>query len=588
MKSRELIKKYFDFFASKDHAIIPSAPLVPENDPTVLFTTAGMHPLVPYLLGETHPKGNRLVDVQLCVRTVDIDEVGDSSHHTFFEMLGNWSLGDYWKEESISWSYEFLTKDLGLEGDKLWVTCFEGDKDAPKDTESAEVWEKLGIPKSKIYFLNKVENWWGPSGLTGPCGPDTEIFYDITGKPCGKTCAPGDNCGRFFEIWNNVFMQYNKTEAGEFEPLPQKNVDTGMGVDRTTAVLSGLKDDYKVDDLWGNIISKTEDVTKTSYDKQPKPIRIIADHARASVFIAAEGVTPSNKEHGYVLRRLIRRAVRHAKQLGIESAFMGDIADVVIDVFKDDYSHVKDSKKNIIETITQEETKFMTTLSKGLREIEKIDTLDGKSAFFLYETYGFPVELTEEIAKDRGQKVDKKVFEKEFEKHKELSRTASSGKFKGGLADNSEEVTKLHTTTHLLHKALRLVLGDNVSQKGSNITSERLRFDFSHPNKLTDEEISKVEEIINDQVEKDLPVQFEVKKYEEAINEGALAFFGERYPDEVKVYTIGKGNWFSKEVCGGPHVSSTGEIGRVRIKKQEKIGADLMRVYAIVEPARDE
>ena len=588
MSSRELIKKYFDFFASKDHAIIPSAPLVPENDPTVLFTTAGMHPLVPYLLGETHPKGNRLVDVQLCVRTVDIDEVGDSSHHTFFEMLGNWSLGDYWKEESISWSYEFLTKDLGLEGDKLWVTCFEGDKDAPKDTESAEVWEKLGIPKSKIYFLNKVENWWGPSGLTGPCGPDTEIFYDITGKPCGKTCAPGDNCGRFFEIWNNVFMQYNKTEAGEFEPLPQKNVDTGMGVDRTTAVLSGLKDDYKVDDLWGNIISKTEDVTKTSYDKQPKPIRIIADHARASVFIAAEGVTPSNKEHGYVLRRLIRRAVRHAKQLGIESAFMGDIADVVIDVFKDDYSHVKDSKKNIIETITQEETKFMTTLSKGLREIEKIDTLDGKSAFFLYETYGFPVELTEEIAKDRGQKVDKKVFEKEFEKHKELSRTASSGKFKGGLADNSEEVTKLHTTTHLLHKALRLVLGDNVSQKGSNITSERLRFDFSHPNKLTDEEISKVEEIINDQVEKDLPVQFEVKEYEEAINEGALAFFGERYPDEVKVYTIGKGNWFSKEVCGGPHVSSTGEIGRVRIKKQEKIGADLMRVYAIVEPARDE
>ena len=352
--------------------------------------------------------------------------------------------------------------------------------------------------------------------------------------------------------------------------------------------MNGFDDNYKVDDLWKDIIAKTEDITKTSYDKESKSIRIIADHARASVFIAAEGVTPSNKEHGYVLRRLIRRAVRHAKQLGVEGAFMGDIGSVVIDVFKDDYSHIKDNKESIVETITQEETKFMTTLSRGLKEIEKIDTLNGKSAFFLYETYGFPVELTEEIAKDRGQKVDKKVFESEFEKHKELSRTASSGKFKGGLADNSEEVTKLHTTTHLLHKALRLVLGDNVSQKGSNITAERLRFDFSYPNKLTDEEVLKVEEIINEQIEKNLSVEFEVKKYEDAISDGALAFFGERYPDDVKVYTIGRQDWFSKEVCGGPHVSSTGEIGRVRIKKQEKIGANLMRVYAMVEPAHDE
>lgn len=588
MRSRELIKKYFEFFEKKGHVVIPSAPLVPENDPTVLFTTAGMHPLVPYLLGEEHPKGNRLVDVQLCVRTIDIDEVGDSSHNTFFEMLGNWSLGDYWKEESISWSYEFLTKDLGLDSEKLWVTCFEGDKDAPKDNESAEAWKKLGIPKSKIFFLNKEENWWGPAGLTGPCGPDTEIFYDITGEPCSKDCRPGDNCGRFFEIWNNVFMQYNKTREGEYQSLPQQNVDTGMGVERTTAVLNGLDDNYKVEDLWGKIISKTEDISKTSYDKEPKSMRIIADHVRASVFIAAEGVIPANKEHGYVLRRLIRRAVRHAKQLGVEKAFMGDISEVVIDVFKDEYSHIKGNKEKIIETISQEETKFMTTLSKGLREIEKIDKLDGKNAFFLYETYGFPVELTQELAKERGQKVDKSVFEEEFDKHKELSRTASGGKFKGGLADNSEEVTKLHTTTHLLHKALRMVLGEDVSQKGSNITAERLRFDFSYAKKLTEKETKSVEEIINEQIEKDLPVKFEVMKYEDAINDGALAFFGGRYPDEVKVYTIGEKDWFSKEVCGGPHVSSTGEIGRVRIKKQEKIGANLMRIYAIVEPARDE
>ena len=585
MTAKDLKQKFLNFFKEKGHEIIPSAPLVPENDPTVLFTTAGMHPLVPYLLGEPHPAGKRLASLQKSFRTVDIDEVGDTSHHTFFEMLGNWSLGDYWKKEAIEWSYEFLVNVLSLDPKRLWVACFGGDSDAPKDAESAEIWRSLGIPDSRIFFYGKKDNWWGPAGETGPCGPDTEMFYDTTGKTHGKNCKPGDNCGRFFEIWNDVFMEYYKTKEGKFEPLKQKNVDTGMGVERTTAVLSGLDDDYKVEDLWGDILSAIQAETKTKYEGNEKAHRIIADHLRAATFLISDGVVPSNKERGYVLRRLIRRAVRYGRLLGVREPFSTQILSAVIKNYKENYPDLETNIGNIQAVVKEEEEKFFTTLERGLREIDKLGKLDGKNAFFLYETYGFPLELTEEIAKEQGQKIDKGVFEKEFENHKKLSRTASSGMFKGGLADHSEEVKKLHTVTHLLHAALRKVLGEKVEQKGSNITAERLRLDFSHPKKLTESEIKKVQDLINEQVKRNLPVTFETKTLKEALDAGALAFFGEKYGERVKVYTIGdpNGEWFSKEVCGGPHVKSTGEIGRVRIKKQEKIGAGLMRIYAILE-----
>ncbi|MBU0998484.1 alanine--tRNA ligase [Patescibacteria group bacterium] len=582
MTSKDLIERYLKFFKEKGHTVIPSAPLIPENDPSVLFTTAGMHPLVPFLLGEKHPGGKRLVDNQVCLRTNDIDEVGDSSHQTFFEMLGNWSLGDYWKKESITWSYEFLIKELGIKKEKLWITCFEGDKDAHRDTESSEIWEGLGIPKDKIIFLPKEDNWWGPAGETGPCGPDTEIFYDVSEKPCGKICKPGDGCGRFFEIWNNVFMQYNKKKDGSFELLKQKNVDTGMGVDRTTAVLNGLDDNYLVKDLWREIINSIEEISQKKYTENLKAFRIIADHVRASTFVIGEGVIPSNKLQGYVLRRLIRRAIRFGKILGIHKPFLSEICESVISTYKGRYPILIKKKKEILSILIKEENKFTLSLKKGLKEIENIEKLNGKNAFYLYETYGFPLELTEEIAEEKGQKIDKKVFEEEFEKHKNLSRSASAGMFKGGLSDASEEVTKLHTATHLLHKALRIVLGEPVQQKGSNITSERLRFDFSYNQKLSDKEIKKVEVLINEQIEENLPVTFETKSLIEAKNEGALAFFGEKYGGKVKVYTVGdpKGNWYSKEVCGGPHVSSTKNIGRVKIIKQEKIGAEIVRIYA--------
>ncbi|MBU2036194.1 MAG: alanine--tRNA ligase [Patescibacteria group bacterium] len=582
MTSKDLIERYLKFFKEKGHTVIPSAPLIPENDPSVLFTTAGMHPLVPFLLGEKHPGGKRLVDNQVCLRTNDIDEVGDTSHQTFFEMLGNWSLGDYWKKESITWSYEFLIKELGIKKEKLWITCFEGDKDAHRDTESSEIWEGLGIPKDKIIFLPKEDNWWGPAGETGPCGPDTEIFYDVSEKPCGKICKPGDGCGRFFEIWNNVFMQYNKKKDGSFELLKQKNVDTGMGVDRTTAVLNGLDDNYLVKDLWREIINSIEEISQKKYTENLKAFRIIADHVRASTFVIGEGVIPSNKLQGYVLRRLIRRAIRFGKILGIHKPFLSEICESVISTYKGRYPILIKKKKEILSILIKEENKFTLSLKKGLKEIENIEKLNGKNAFYLYETYGFPLELTEEIAEEKGQKIDKKVFEEEFEKHKNLSRSASAGMFKGGLSDASEEVTKLHTATHLLHKALRIVLGEPVQQKGSNITSERLRFDFSYNQKLSDKEIKKVEVLINEQIEENLPVTFETKSLIEAKNEGALAFFGEKYGGKVKVYTVGdpKGNWYSKEVCGGPHVSSTKNIGRVKIIKQEKIGAEIVRIYA--------
>jgi len=584
MRASQLKKKYIKFFENHDHVLVPSTSLVPENDPSALFISAGMHPLVPYLLGGPHPEGKRLVSNQICLRTGDIDEVGDASHHTFFEMLGNWSLGDYWKSEAIEYSFEFLTKELNLDKDKIWVTCFAGDRDAPKDEESAGIWKKIGIPSKRIFFYGKKDNWWGPAGDTGPCGPDSEMFYDVTGRACGANCKPGDNCGRFIEIWNDVFMQYNKTSDGKFIPLKQKNVDTGMGVERTTAVLQGFEDVYQVEDLWGKIIASIEEVTKTTYKGNEKEHRVIADHIRASTFVLAEGIVPSNKERGYVLRRLIRRAVRFGRVLGMDKTFIKPISKAVIETFNKEYPKLKEEEKEILFFLQEEEKKFMLTLEKGLKEIEKIDKLDGKKAFFLYETYGFPLELTEEIAKEKGQDIDKGQFENQFEKHKSLSRTASSGMFKGGLADSGEEVTKLHTATHLLHASLRKVLGDHVGQKGSNITKERLRFDVSHDVKLTNDELKRVEDVINEVIKKDLPVSFETRNYKEAVDGGALAFFGEKYGEKVKVYTIGdpKGEWFSKEVCGGPHVTSTGKIGHVRIIKQKKIGSGLMRLYAEV------
>lgn len=581
MNSRQLIEKYFNYFEKRGHSLIPSSALVPENDSSVLFTTAGMHPLVPFLLGETHPEGKRLVDLQICLRTNDIDEVGDTSHHTFFEMLGNWSLGDYWKEESISWSLEFLTRELKLDQNRLWITCFGGDKDSSRDTESAQIWVNSGIAKEKIFFLPKEDNWWGPVGKTGPCGPDSEIFYDTSGKSHGSGCRPGDNCGRFFEIWNNVFMQYNKTQEGKYEPLSQKNVDTGMGVERTMAVILGVDDNYQVPDLWADILWEIEAVTKTKYEENNRAHRIIADHMRASIFIASEDIIPSNKDKGYVLRRLIRRMVRYGKSLGVSKPFLYKISQSAIKKYSDYYPRLTEKKEKILKVISEEELKFVSTFERGLREIVKIKTLDGKSAFYLFESYGFPVEITEEIARERGQNVDRERFEKEFEKHKRLSKSSSSGMFKGGLIDHSKEVTKLHTATHLLHAALRKVLGDQVVQKGSNITSERLRFDFSYDHKLTNEELTKVEDLVNKQIEKGLPVSFEIKSLTGALEEGALAFFRDKYTERVKVYTIGNsdGEWFSKEVCGGPHVQNTGEIGRVRIIKQEKLGADTLRIY---------
>ena len=592
MKARDLKDRYLNFFKKIGHSVIPSAPLVPENDPTVLFTTAGMHPLVPYLLGEPHPAGKRLVSVQKSFRTVDIDEVGDTTHHTFFEMLGNWSLGDYWKKEAIGWSYDFLVNELSLSPERIWVTCFSGDKDAPQDTVSAEIWKSLGISEKRIFFYGKKDNWWGPAGETGPCGPDSEMFYDATGKAHGPGCKPGDNCGRFFEIWNDVFMEYNKTKDGKYEPLKQKNVDTGMGVERTTAVLSGYGDDYKVEDLWADILSAIEKATKSKYEGNEKAHRVIADHLRAAIFLISDGVTPSNKERGYVLRRLVRRAVRYGRLLGVKEPFSTQISEAAIESYKNDYPDLEKNAVHIREVLNEEEVKFFSTIERGLREIEKTESLDGKSAFFLYETYGFPLELTEEIAKEQGQKINKEVFEKEFEKHKKLSRTASAGMFKGGLADASSEVIKLHTATHLLHQALRRVLGKGVEQKGSNITAERLRFDFSYPQKLTDGEMKQIEDLINQQIKNNLPVTFETKLLKEAVEEEALAFFGEKYGEKVKVYTIGpltpagrsgQQSWFSKEVCGGPHVKNTREIGHVRIKKQEKIGSGQLRIYAVID-----
>ena len=591
----ELRSKYIDFFKSKGHVEISGRSLIPENDPTVLFTTAGMHPLVPYLMGEPHPAGTRLTDVQKCVRTGDIDDVGDASHLTFFEMLGNWSLGDYFKKESIAYSFEFLTdeKYLGIPIDKLSFTVFEGNEDAPRDEESASIWESLGVSKDRIFFLPKEDNWWGPAGETGPCGPDTEIFID-TGKPaCGSNCRPGCNCGKYVEIWNNVFMQYHKNMDGSYSPLKRKCVDTGMGVERTIAMLQGKPSVYNTE-AFTSIIKSIEDISGVKYgdnEKTDTSIRIIADHVRTACFILGDPKTtlPSNIGAGYVLRRLIRRAVRHGKKLGIDGNFLSVPASAVIAQNAGFYTELKENETLILTELKAEEDKFLETLKKGEAEFEKMlpnllknpkKIIPGRMAFKLYDTYGFPIELTEELASESGLTVNREEFDEAFKKHQELSRAGSEQVFKGGLADHSEQTTAYHTATHLLHKALRMVLGDHVQQKGSNITAERLRFDFSHPEPMTEAEKKEVERLVNEAIKADLPVTMEVMPLEEAKKIGAMALFGEKYEDVVKVYKIGD---FSTEVCGGPHVERTGSLGRFCIKKEQSSSSGVRRIRAVLE-----
>jgi len=563
MNRKQLIQKYLKFFESKGHKIIPNASLIPKDDPTVLFTTAGMHPLTPYLLGQKHPLGKRLVNVQKCIRTTDIEEVGDTFHHTFIEMLGNWSLGDYWKKQAIEYSFEFLTKVLEIPKEKIAITCFSGDKDAPKDIESAKIWKSLGI--KKIKFLGKKDNWWGPAGKTGPCGPNTEMFVNR------------------FEIWNDVFMKYNKTAQGKYEPLKQKNIDTGMGVERTLAILNKLDDDYMTETFLP-IIKKIEELSGKKYGKDKettRTMRIIADHIKASVFIIADGVLPSNTGQGYVLRRLIRRAVRYAKKLELKDSIT-QIAEPIFKIY-DDYEELK-NKKDILKIMKEEETKFNKTLDKGLRVFNKIiknkKTLSGKDAFLLYQSYGFPIEMTEELAREKKIKTNKKEFEKELAKHQKLSRTASKGVFGSGLADQSEKTIKLHTATHLLNEALKKVLDKNIKQRGSNITPERLRFDFNFPRKLTEKEIKKIEKLVNKKISQGLKVTSEEVPLKTAIEIGAQSEFNARYPDIVSVYSIGN---FSKEICTGPHVKNTNEIGKFKIKKEESSASGIRRIKAVVE-----
>ncbi|HPN02505.1 MAG TPA: alanine--tRNA ligase [Rectinema sp.] len=594
----ELRRKYIEFFKARGHAEISGKSLIPENDPTVLFTTAGMHPLVPYLLGEPHPAGKRLTDYQKCIRTGDIDMVGDTSHLTFFEMLGNWSLGDYFKNEAIHWSYEFLTSPdyLGIDPVKLSVTVFAGDESVPRDDESAYLWKKVGIPEERIFFLPREDNWWGPAGETGPCGPDTEMFVDTGAPACGPDCKPGCHCGKYFEIWNDVFMQYNKKADGSYELLARPCVDTGMGIERTVAMLQGKKSVYEIE-AFTPILKVLESITGKTYGVSSsdaeidRSFRIIADHIRAAAFILGDpkAVLPSNIGAGYVLRRLIRRAVRHGKKLGIEGLFLSRPAQAVIDIYKEPYPELLENAGRIFEELEREEKKFLETLQKGEHEFEKIlpnllknpdKIMPGRLAFKLYDTYGFPIELTEELAAEHELKVDKQGFEESFKKHQEISRAGSEQVFKGGLADNSEIVTRYHSATHLLHKALRLVLGNHVAQKGSNITAERLRFDFSHPAPMTPEQIADVERIVNEQIARDLPVTMEMMSPEEAKAAGAIALFGEKYEPIVKVYTMGD---FSKEVCGGPHVSHTGEIGKFKIIKEQSSSAGVRRIYAVLE-----
>jgi alanyl-tRNA synthetase len=585
MKADKLREKYLKFFETKGHKIMPSASLIPQNDPTVLFTTAGMHPLVPYLLGEKHPLGTRLVDSQKCIRTQDIDEVGDNTHCTFFEMLGNWSLGDYFKKEAIEWSFEFLTKELKMPIDMLAVSVFEGEGEIPKDTESAKIWESLGIPKQRIAYLGRDDNWWGPAGKTGPCGPDTEMFY-WTGE--GSAPAEFDPENDFWvEIWNDVFMEYNKTPEGKFEPLTARNVDTGMGLERVAAILQG-KDNVFDTELFTPIIKEVEKISNKKYSENQKAFRIIADHIKASVFMLAEKLSPSNTERGYILRRLIRRAIRYGKVLGIENNFVSEIANEVIKMYKDVYGELEQNKQFILEQLKNEENSFQKTLERGLREFNKMtaDGISAKEAFDLYQSYGFPIEMTTELAKEKNISVDTKGFQEELKKHQDISRTATEGKFKSGMADDSEQVIKYHTATHLLHSALRTVLGENVQQMGSNITGERLRFDFSFERKLTKEELEKVENLVNNKIQQGFQVETEEMNIKDALDSGALAFFRDKYPDKVKVYTIldkKTNEEFSKEICSGPHCEHIGDLGKFKIKKESSSSQGVRRIKAILE-----
>ncbi|MBQ2661797.1 MAG: alanine--tRNA ligase [Clostridia bacterium] len=591
LRTDELRQLYLDFFKSKGHTQIPSASLIPENDPTVLFTTAGMHPLVPYLMGEKHPEGTRLTDVQKCVRTGDIDEVGDSSHCTFFEMLGNWSLGDYFKADSIAWSWEFLTSEewLGIDKDRLYFTCFEGDKDAPRDTVSHDRWVEMGVDPSHIFYLKKKHNWWGPAGMTGPCGPDTEIFYDTGKEKCSPYCNPACSCGKYLEIWNNVFMEYNKLKDGTFEPLSQKNVDTGMGLDRTVATLQGVESVYDTD-AFTEILDAISRLSGKNYKDSPetvKAFRIIADHIRCATFILGDprGVTPSNVDQGYILRRLIRRAIRYAMQLEMPQDSLKEVAAAVIEKYGKFYSELVENSEKITGELSKEELRFQKTLKNGIREFERIKNtfedkkVDGTSAFRLYDTFGFPIEFTIELAQENGLKVDVDGFHRAFEEHQKKSQAGASQRFKGGLADTGEATAQLHTATHLMQAALRKVLGDGVAQRGSNITAERLRFDFSFERKMTVEEIAETERLVNEAIKADVPVICEELPIDEARASGAIGLFGDKYGERVKVYTMGQ---FSKEICGGPHASRTGELGTFKIKKEEASSAGVRRIKAVL------
>jgi alanyl-tRNA synthetase len=626
MTASQIRQKYLDFFKEKGHAILPSASVVPENDPTTLFTGSGMQPMIPYLLGEKHPQGTRVADAQKCFRAQDIEEVGDNRHTTVFEMLGNWSFGDYFKQEQIAWMYEFLTKEIGLNPQQLYITVFRGNEalNLPRDTEAVELWKKQfeqsgiqatdidfaerdGMQGGRIFYYDERKNWWSRSGVPSnmpvgePGGPDTEMFWDFGAalnlhdtspfrdEPCHVNC----DCGRFMEIGNNVFMTYRKTEDG-FVPLAQRNVDFGGGLERMAAAVLNNPDVFRVDVL-ARIITAIESASGKTYGANPeetRAFRIIADHVRGATFVIGDprGIVPSNVGQGYLVRRLLRRAVREGRRLGIHGSFLASLADAVVSEYGAFYTEFQTNRERIMSEITKEEEKFAKTLEKGLKEFEKMRTMGavtGEQAFILFSTYGFPLELTEEMLQEQGQSVDRDAFAAEFKKHQDLSRTASAGAFKGGLADESVETTRLHTATHLLHKALKTVLGDHVEQKGSNITAERLRFDFSHPQKMTPEEIAKVEAIVNDAIQKDYPVTFDAMELSEAKTSGALGYFEDKYAQmggKIKVYTVGDNakGVFSKEICGGPHVSHTGELGSFKIQKEEAVSAGVRRIKAVV------
>ena len=592
MTSGELRSMWLNFFKSKGHAVIPSASVIPENDPTVLFTTAGMHPLVPYLLGSKHPAGTRLTDVQKCIRTGDIDEVGDASHLTFFEMLGNWSLGDYFKKDMIAWSWEFLTSPeyLGLDKDKLAFTVFEGEGDIPRDDEAAGYWMAQGVKPENIYFLNRKHNWWGPAGQTGPCGPDTEMFIIRDQPPCGPDCSPACSCGRFMEIWNDVFMQYNKNAEGQYIPMEKKNVDTGMGLERTVCTLNGCKSVYETD-AFTDILAKISELSGKGYEDDAattKAFRIVADHLRTATFIMGDprGVSPSNVDQGYVLRRLIRRAVRYGMGIGMGEGFTSEIAKVIIAQYQDVYPELKQNEAFVLEQFKLEESRFARTLRQGEREFEKLvsrmgeeKVIGGEQAFNLYATYGFPIEMTRELAAEKGLTVDEQGFADHFAAHQKLSHAGAEQRFKGGLADNSAQTARLHTATHLLQAALRRVLGDEVAQKGSNITAERLRFDFKFGRKVTKEELAQVEALVNEWIAADVPVVMTETTVEAAKAEGAIGLFESKYGECVRMYTMGE---YSKEICGGPHASHTGELVSFKIQKEESSSAGVRRIKAVI------